>query len=379
MPKILFGIDNLIQCNPSWKKDRIGLLTNDGSHTNDGELSRLTLLKKQFNITKLFSPEHGIGACFKDGSKVMDAYDEKTGLFVYSLYNETIGVPAHALDEIDIVLVDLQDVGARCYTYLWSAFDLMCTCADLNIPMVILDRPNPLGGNIENAEGPQLEKNCESFLGRCNIPFTHYCSIAELLLFLNNSQGINASLDIFKCSWRRHDHFLHWEVPWKSPSPGLKSFNACMLYPALCFFEATNLSLARTERFSFEFIGSKWFKNDKLVVFDLFEVNNKAFSYKDETSEIQGYLLSLMSPVKFPVLFGLKLLYEIKNMYSAYFQWSPYPTQANISGDNHLDLLIGIKSASKLFELDSLDFHYEISKKLRFDWKNQISTYLLYN
>lgn len=373
-----FGIDHLLKLNPEWKNKRIGLLTNDGATTCGGNLSRLELIRSRFNISKLFSPEHGIYASHPDGKKVKNSRDVITSLPICSLYNDKIGVPQVDLKNLDIVLIDLPDVGVRCYTYLWSSFDLMKACAKEKIPLIVLDRPNPLGGIVEHAEGPNMSQKCKSFIGKCNIPLTHYCSLGELLNYLNTSEKINADIDVIKCSWKRNQHFNAWGISWVRPSPGLKSYNACLLYPMLCFFEATNMTLARNEKFSFEFIGAEWLNksNDKIINSDLVHFEKKCFTYNGNT--IFGYSLSASMPLQNPIYIGLSLLYYFKKTYPKNFQWNSYATQANPTGSKHLDLLTGISNSYKLFNLEEDSFDMVLQQALLVDWKKEIEPFLFY-
>ncbi len=236
--KIVFGVDQIISKNPEWKKQRIGLLTNDAAITTAGASSRLALLRNGFNLVRLFSPEHGINASFPDGSAVQNTIDPRTALPVVSLYNSGLDIPSPSFKGLDLILIDLQDVGVRCYTYLWSACEIVLEASKHGIKVLVLDRPNPLGGQLEWAEGPMLHPTCQSFIGKYNLPMTHYCTLGELLLYLNAEEQMHCELTIEKCHWKRSFDFSKWNLPWKAPSPGLKSFNACALYPSLCFFEA---------------------------------------------------------------------------------------------------------------------------------------------
>ena len=379
MSSLRFGVDHVLASNPTWKSKRIGLLTNDGATTSQGVLSRVALLHNQFNIKKLYSPEHGIKAIAPDGEKVADSIDTPTSLPIVSLYNDTIGVSSEALEDIDLVMMDLPDVGVRCYTYLWSGYDMLCACAGKNIPFVVLDRPNPLGGHIENAEGPELETSCQSFIGRCNIPLTHYCSLGELLNYLNTIQNIGASLQIITCSWKRTENFSSFNLPWKNPSPGIKSFNGCILYPSLCVFESTNLNVARSEDFSFEYIGAEWpFDWQKHSMYSKeVKVTKKSFQFNDVVTF--GYSLSVSAPMNNPIRFGLELLYYFIHSYPKNFKWCTYATQANPRGEKHLDYILGVKDSTQCFDLNKTAFQKFIDGALMVDWKNKIKPFLLYN
>ena len=156
---IHFGIDVLLANHPSWKKDRMGLITNHAATTFDITPSREALLQQQFNLIKLFSPEHGLDVKGADGHEMKDGTDVLTGLPVISLYSTKLAPSKEDLADIDIVLFDIPDVGSRFYTYLWTMTNVMEACAQNKKKFVLLDRPNPISGNTELCEGPILDES----------------------------------------------------------------------------------------------------------------------------------------------------------------------------------------------------------------------------
>ena len=202
---IHFGIDILLKQNPSWKKKRIGLVTNHAATTNKLIPSRKALLDKGFNIIKLFSPEHGLDVKGADGAKMKDGIDTLTNLPVISLYNRKLAPGKKDLMDIDIILFDIPDIGCRCYTYLWTMTYVAEACAKHKKKLIILDRPNPVSGNLQLAEGPILdEKKCASFIGRWDIPLRHSCTLGELALYFNQSKNIHADIEIIKPVFLSH-------------------------------------------------------------------------------------------------------------------------------------------------------------------------------
>ena len=165
-----FGIDIVLKNEPNWKMDRIAMLTNDAARTKTGIISRLALKNAGFNLIKIFSPEHGIKTIGEDGAKMHDGLDEITGLPVISLYGEKYMPTADEMKDIDVMLFDIPDAVTMFYTYLWSMTYWIEAAAKLNKKVIILDRPNPLGGNQSMIEGPMLDENITSFIGRLNIP-----------------------------------------------------------------------------------------------------------------------------------------------------------------------------------------------------------------
>jgi uncharacterized protein YbbC (DUF1343 family) len=255
-----FGIDIIIKNEPDWKKLRIGVLTNDAAKTKTGINSRKALMDTGFNLTKLFSPEHGINAIGTDGALMNDGQDELTGLPIISLYGEKYIPTEIDVNDIDIMLFDIPDAGTRFYTYLWSMTYWIEAAAKYNKQVIILDRPNPLGGSIAMSEGPMLDDGLSSFIGRFNVPIKHQCTLGELALYFNKTQSWNADLKVIKCEgWNRDLLFYDWNIRWSNPSPALQNIEATVLYPGLCFFEATNISVGRGTPYSFEWIGANWF------------------------------------------------------------------------------------------------------------------------
>lgn len=373
----LFGIDALLASDPSWKTHRIGLLTNDAARTQNGEKSRVALLKQNYQLVRLFSPEHGMKAQGKDGAWMSHQIDEITKLPIVSLYQEQQQVNDENIDDLDVLMVDLPDVGVRFYTYLWSMTYFIEAAARKKKKIVILDRPNPLGGAINKSEGPMLSNNCSSFIGRFNIPVTHYCTLGELAHYFNKTERWDADLFIIQCQWKRENTYEDWGIPWVSPSPALVNFKATLLYPGLCFLEATNFSFGRNTAHSFQWIGSEVVDISSLE-FTFPGISLSPQKISTSTGETIGLTISPNPDFNSPVLFGLELLFHLNQQFNNYFSWEPYPTQANPSGENHLDLLLGIPKANHLLLLDQKAFRDQTKSLLSTNWEETIRPYLLY-
>jgi uncharacterized protein YbbC (DUF1343 family) len=384
-----FGIDILLQNEPIWKKDRIAILTNDAARTSSGVISRLALKNAGFNITTLFSPEHGIHTMGEDGALMQDGLDDITGLPIISLYGEKYMPSADDLKDIDILLFDVPDAGTRFYTYLWTMTYWIEAAAKYNKQVIILDRPNPLGGNLALSEGPMLDESITSFIGRFNIPVKHQCTLGELALYFNSVQNWNANLKVIQCKgWNRAELFFDWNQKWVNPSPALQNIEATILYPGLCFFEATNLSVGRGTSYSFEWIGAPWLKQKEIMMMAhnmlgedyKLESINLAIQVANETSTLKGIRMKVKDPYHYPaVMNGLLLLKLIKDLHPNDFKWMPYPTNANPSGENHLSLLLGIQNAEQLFELPLKDWLQNCIKIIKVgNWSHTISPFLLY-
>ena len=384
-----FGIDILLQNEPIWKKDRIAMLTNDAARTSSGVISRLALNEAGFNLTCIFSPEHGIHTIGEDGALIQDGLDDLTGLPIISLYGEKYMPSADDLKDIDILLFDVPDAGTRFYTYLWSMTYWIEAAAKYNKQIIILDRPNPLGGNLALSEGPMLDESITSFIGRFNIPVKHQCTLGELALYFNTVQHWNANLKVIQCErWDRTQLFFDWNQKWVNPSPALQNIEATILYPGLCFFEATNISVGRGTSYSFEWIGAPWLKQKEIMMMALnmlgedykLEPINLAIQVENETSSFKGIRMKVKDPYHYPaVMNGLVLLKLMKDLHPNDFKWMPYPTNANPSGENHLSLLLGIQNAEQLFELPLKEWLQNCIKIIKVrNWSHTIAPYLLY-
>lgn len=385
-----FGIDIVLKNEPNWKMDRIAMLTNDAAITKTGMISRLALKNAGFNLIKIFSPEHGIKTIGEDGAYMQDGLDEITGLKVISLYGEKYMPTADDLKDIDVMLFDIPDAGTRFYTYLWSMTYWIEAAAKMNKKVIILDRPNPLGGNQSLIEGPMLDENISSFIGRLNIPVKHQCTLGELALYFNATQLWNANINVIACEgWKREYLFYDWFLKWVNPSPALQNFEATLLYPGLCFFEATNVSVGRGTNYSFEWIGAEWLNIPAMMLVaqnilkeDLkIESLSLPIAIDGNTKETKGIRIKIIEPKFYSaVINGLILLKLVKDMHPKAFKWMPYKTNANPTGENHLSLLLGIPNAEAIFDLPLQQWLQKISVLIKVDqWKKEIAPYLLYD
>ena len=385
-----FGIDILLQNEPIWKKDRIAMLTNDAARTHTGIISRLALKNAGFNLIKIFSPEHGIKTIGEDGAYMQDGLDEITGLPVISLYGEKYMPTADDMNDIDVMLFDIPDAGTRFYTYLWSMTYWIEAAAKNNKQVIILDRPNPLGGNQSLIEGPMLDDTISSFIGRLNIPVKHQCTLGELALYFNATQSWNANISVIACEgWKREYVFYDWIMKWVNPSPALQNFEATLLYPGLCFFEATNVSVGRGTNYSFEWIGAEWMNIPammlvgKNILKEDLKIENLSLPITTDgnTKETTGIRIKIIEPKFYSaVINGLILLKLVKDIHPKEFKWMPYKTNANPTGVNHLSLLLGIPDAEAIFDLPLQQWLQKMSMIIKVDqWKKEIEPYLLYN
>jgi uncharacterized protein YbbC (DUF1343 family) len=216
--------------------------------------------RDDLRLARLFAPEHGVRGEAQDMESVEERADSGTGLPVVSLYRRDEAslrpAPRH-LRDLDVVLVDLQDVGSRYYTFVYTMAYVMEACRDERVPVAVLDRPNPIGGLA--LEGPVLEPGLESFVGRYPIPARHGMTCAELARLFNDEFGIGCDLRVVPMEgWRRAMQFEDAGLPWVLPSPNLPTPDTARVYPGACLVEGTNLSEGRGTTRPFELIGAPW-------------------------------------------------------------------------------------------------------------------------
>ncbi|WP_300440498.1 DUF1343 domain-containing protein [Christiangramia sp.] len=246
------------------KNKKIGIVGNQTSviKSKKANYTHLvdSLLSLNINIKKVFAPEHGFRGTADAGEIVKDGIDPKTGLPVISLYGDNKKPSAASLENLDLMIFDIQDVGARFYTYISSLHYIMEACAESNIPLLILDRPNPNGNYID---GPVLEPEHSSFVGMHPIPVVHGMTIAEYAQMINGEKwlknGIQCDLKIIEM--KNYDHSKKYSLPVK-PSPNLPNDRAINLYPSLCFFEGTNVNAGRGTTNQFQVFGSPFLDED---------------------------------------------------------------------------------------------------------------------
>ncbi|MDR1896263.1 MAG: DUF1343 domain-containing protein [Prevotellaceae bacterium] len=251
---------------------KVGLTANHTTLVGNVHLLDI-LLENNVNVVKIYAPEHGFRGVAGAGETVSHSKDEKTGIPVISLYGNNKKPTKAQVDGIDCMIFDIQDVGTRFYTYLSTMHYIMEACAENDIPLLVLDRPNPNGFYID---GPVLESSCKSFVGMHKIPVVHGMTLGELALMINSekwlAEGRECKLTVIPCVEYTHKSKYQLPVP---PSPNLPDMQSVYLYPTLCFFEGSPLSVGRGSDFPFKVIGHPYFKGNK----------NYSFSFIPKTSD----------------------------------------------------------------------------------------------
>jgi uncharacterized protein YbbC (DUF1343 family) len=256
---VRLGINNLTAKKyKPLKNARVGLCTNISSC--DAQFRpTISLLSRQkdFELKAIFAPEHGLFGALQDQVQASDYYDRNRKIKVYSLYSTRLIPDQEIKRKVDILVIDLQDIGTRYYTFLWSAVLLIEQMARLNIPILVLDRPNPLNG--KTVQGPVIEPNFVSFVGLYLLPVRHGMTIGELCSLINEELELAADLKVIRMKgWSRHQYFYDTGLPWTMPSPNMPSFKTALVYPGMCLLEGTNISEGRGTTRPFEIFGAPW-------------------------------------------------------------------------------------------------------------------------
>lgn len=374
------GIDNIAQIDKLLKGKQIGLITTP-TGINKHFRSTIDILNENYNLKALFSPEHGVRGDIQAGEKVETYIDSITNLPVYSLYGSTKKVSQDMLKDIDICVFDIQDVGVRHYTFLYTMTYAMESCKENRIKFVVLDRINPLGGHI--VDGTVLDEKFSSFVGKYSIPTRYGLTIGEFANYINQKENIGCDLYIVRCSgWNRNLYFDQTDLPWVLPSPNIPTIDTAILYTGTHFFEGTNVSEGRGTTKPFEFIGAPWINGECLAKImnemDLKGAYFRPVYFKPTFSKHSGSLckgiqihITDRNLIK-PFEIGLHLLYEIKRLYKE-FEWIKPPKQ---NQHYFIDLLAG---SSDLRDPNfNVEDYIEKNKEAVIDFTKEKGKYHLY-
>jgi uncharacterized protein YbbC (DUF1343 family) len=277
-PRVKIGNEVLIEKHLSLLKDkRVGLITNHTGRLSSGEFLLDVLKNKGVNVVALFGPEHGLRGSADAGEILPDMKDEKTGIPIISLYGKTRKPTQENLENIDLLIYDIQDVGVRFYTYISTMGLCMEAAAEKGIPFIVVDRPNPLGGL--KVDGPILDDSLKSFVGMYPIPVVYGLTCGELATMINeegwfsptagSAQRKRCDLTIIRMvGWKRSMTWDETGLTWIPPSPNIKTFEAALAYPATCLIEATNISEGRGTDKPFQLIGAPFMFDPQMKIVD---------------------------------------------------------------------------------------------------------------
>lgn len=342
---VLCGADRIPEFRDLFAGKRIGLMTNQTGRTRDGR-STIDILHGQFNLTALFACEHGIRGNAQAGESVSDERDAQTGLPVYSTYRSGGKLTEEMASQFDVFVFDMQDVGARFYTYLYSLSLAMETCAACGKEVAVLDRVNPLGG--EKIEGTVLDEKFSSFVGEYALPTRTGFTVGEYALWVRDHLHLDLNLSVVPLlGWERKDMLCDLDIPWVAPSPNCRDFDTAICYVGTCIFEGTNLSEGRGTDTPFRLIGAPWLQSQELAERmnkrDLPGVRFRGQSFCPTFSKYagetcNGVFLEVTDAYAYvPVLTGLVLLDEIRALHPNEFAF----LVASESRPAAIDLLLG--------------------------------------
>jgi uncharacterized protein YbbC (DUF1343 family) len=333
---VLPGVDVLMRDSLHLLRGvRVGLITNHSGRSRDGRTT-IDLLHESpaVNLVALFSPEHGIRGAAEAGELVSSSIDAKTGLPIRSLYGDTRVPTDSMLADVDVLVYDIFDVGARVYTYPWTMALSAEAAGKLGKRFIVLDRPNPLRG--DRVEGGVLEERWRSFVGQYPVALRYGLTPAEMLRYLVGTGQVRANIAVVPMSgWRRSMWYEETGLAWVNPSPNLRSMDATILYPGTVFFEATNLSEGRGTDKPFQLVGAKWLTDAGAIARALnskglggvrFDSTSRTIAagqkWAGETIPMIEVTVTDRDAVR-PVAVGAHMLMEIRHRHPTDWEWRP--------------------------------------------------------
>lgn len=382
MEKVKCGIDVLKGNSGIIKGSNIGLITN---HTGvDGNLkSTIDIVNEIGKLKCLFSPEHGVRGNFQAGVHVPDYVDDKTGVTVYSLYGKTKMPTEYMLKDIDIILFDMQDVGARYYTYLYTMAYAMQAAKKFDKKFIVLDRPNPIGGI--QVEGNILDSEFSSFVGMYPIPVRYGLTIGELAALINKEFDIDCDLEVIKLeNWDRNMYYDDTLLNFIAPSPNIPTVDSAILYIGTCLFEGTNISEGRGTTLPFQIIGAPWIDCYKLAD-QLNELNLEGVIFRPHyfTPTFSKYQGELCQGIQIhitnrgtirPFEVGVNIVYNIYKNYREFEFISP----KNERGKFSFDLLAGTDELREAIINGTIDEYLAKCKNEVMQFESTRKDYMLY-
>lgn len=358
---VKLGLEKILDENTSLlKNQRIGLICNQATVNHQFQhAADLFYENSEINLTTLFGPQHGIRGDVQDNMiETSHTTDKKTGLPVYSLYSETREPTEEMLRNIDTLVFDLQDVGCRVYTFIYTMANAMQACAKFGKKFIVLDRPNPIGGIA--VEGNVLELGHESFVGQYPIPMRHGLTVGELAKLFNHEFAINCDLEIVTMNnWAREDFYDETDSPWVMPSPNMPTVETTVVFPATVYFEGTKVSEGRGTTRPFEIVGASYIDSndfaDALKSLELSGVIFRPINFlptfqKEAGKSCGGVFLHVSDRQEFkPVFTGLAMVKTLFDMYPNEFQWKDTPYEYAF-GRNPFDVIAGTTKVRELYE-----------------------------
>jgi len=375
--RVQTGLETILKNPETFKGKKVGLITNPTGMTADYEHALDAMLRKGIQVTEVYGPEHGVRGTEQAGETPGALIDPKTGIPLVNLYGKKPADMVPLFEDVDVLVFDIQDVGTRFYTYIYTMAYAMEAAAIADKPFYVLDRPNPIDGT--RVEGPVLDEKYSSFVGLFPIPLRHGMTVGELATLFNEEffpkQGKkSADLHVVKMKgWKRDMTYEKTGLPWVLPSPNMPTIDTARVYPGTGLIEATNLSEGRGTTRPFELIGAPYIEGWKLA-----EELNRAglpgvrfreayftptFSkYKDQA--VGGVQVYVEDPKRFdPILTGLTIIEKTKKLYPAQFSWRE-------TGEPYwMDKLTGTDQVRKMIDQG------ESAREIVQSWKEELNNF----
>jgi len=389
---VAFGLERCLHDPPAVLRGKsFGLLMNQASV--DGRLRyACDLLAAAFpgHLKALFSPQHGLWG-EQQANMIESAHGryEPLGLPVYSLYSKIRRPTAAMLRGLDCLIVDLQDVGTRVYTFVWTVQQCLIACAEAGVSVVILDRPNPLGGQI--VEGPMLAPDFQSFVGGWPIQLRHGLTLGELAVLINHEQQIGATVEVVPMTgWRQDMLWADTGRTWVWPSPNMPRIETTLLYPGMVLLEGTNLSEGRGTTLPFEVVGAPWIESERLLG-ELRQFNHPGLALRPirfvptfdkwRGERCSGVAFHVNDPLAVrSVATTVALLAAIRKLYPREFAWLPPPYEYE-TVKPPIDILFGSPCLRERLANDLPLLPQEIDELTAIDeadWQRRTARFRLY-
>ncbi|HEX9960545.1 MAG TPA: DUF1343 domain-containing protein [Pyrinomonadaceae bacterium] len=358
---VKLGLEKVLdERKPLLKNLRVGLICNQATVNHEfRHAADLFFENADINLTTLFGPQHGIRGDVQDNMiETSHTIDRNTGLPVYSLYSETREPTAEMLENVDALVFDLQDVGCRVYTFIYTMANAMKACAKFGKKMIVLDRPNPINGI--DVEGSVLEKGHESFVGMFPIPMRHGLTSGELAKLFNAEFSIDCELEVVTMDeWSREDFYDETDAPWVMPSPNMPTVETTVVFPATVYFEGTQVSEGRGTTRPFEIVGAPFINSDEyaeaLNSLELSGVTFRAIEFlptfqKHKETGCGGVFVHVSDRETFkPVITGAAMVKTCLDLYGSEFNWKNPPYEY-VFDRNPFDVIAGTTRLRESFE-----------------------------
>ena len=382
-PVVRPGVEALALAPELVRGAEVGLVCNQASVASDLTHSVELLRAAGASVSLVFTPEHGLWGCAEAGEAVEHHCDEELGVQVVSLYGELREPPRDLLESLDLLVYDLQDVGARWYTFVATLYHVLKSAGKAGTLVLVADRPNPVTGSV--VEGPSLDPSLRSFVGVVDVPTRYGLTPGELAYLLNSRLSLGADVRVLRMSgWRRSMWFDETGLQWVAPSPNLPTPRSALVYHGTCIFEGTNLSEGRGTTKPFELIGAPWLSPRRVLEYlgtrDLGGAVLRPTVFKPRASKYAGQLcrgfqVHVYDRDSFkPLASALTLLEAMLRTHEEYLEW------VRVGGRYWIDLLIGRREVRERLEAGEgvSEFYRELEEEALKSYERVFSKLAIY-